>query len=96
MRQSTIKSFTKKIVTRLYNSVPKYPRYIESVKPEKFKFEIDKFVELIPAETTMINYVTAARSNSILDQLSHLRTQGIYQTGGVPESAASKPLQVSK
>ena len=33
------------------------------------------------------NYVTAARSNSILDQQSHLRTQGIYESGVVPSSA---------
>ena len=33
---------------RLYNSLPKYLRDIESVKTEKFKFELDKFLELIP------------------------------------------------
>ena len=35
---------------RLYNSLPKYPRDIESVKTEEFKFELDKFLELIPNE----------------------------------------------
>ena len=33
---------------RWYNSLPKYPRDIESVKTEKFKFELDKFLEFIP------------------------------------------------
>ena len=33
---------------RLYSSLPKYLRDIESVKTEKFKFELDKFMELIP------------------------------------------------
>ena len=76
-------------------------RDIESVKTDEFKFELDKFLELILDEPKMPNYVTAARSNSILDQLSHLRAQGIYQGGGVPDSAtqqanaASKPLQLS-
>ena len=61
---------------------------IESVKTEKFKFELDEFLELIfPDEPKMPHYVTAAGSNSILDQLNHLRTQGIYQSGGVPDSA---------
>ena len=32
----------------LNNSLPKYLRNIESVKTEKFKFELDKFLELIP------------------------------------------------
>ena len=34
----------------------------------------------------MPNYVTASGSNSFLDQLTHLRTQGIYQSGGVSDS----------
>ena len=72
---------------RLYNSLPKYLRDIESVKPEKFKFELDKFLELIPDQPKMPNNVTASGSNSILDQLTHLRAQGIYQSGGVPDSA---------
>ena len=58
---------------RLYNSLLKYLRDIESVKTEKFKFELDKFLELIPDEPKMPNYVTAAGSNSILDQLTHVR-----------------------
>ena len=72
---------------RLYNSLPKYLRDIESVKTEKFNFELDKFLELISDETQMTNYVTASGSNSILDQLTHLRAQGIYRCGGVLDSA---------
>ena len=59
---------------RLYNSLPKYLRDIESVKTEKFK------LELIPDEPKMHNYVTVLGSNSILDQLTHLRAQGIYRS----------------
>ena len=72
---------------RLYNSLPKYRRDIESVKTEKFKFELDKFLDTIPDQPKMPNYVTASGSNSILDQLTHLRAQGIYHNGGVPDSA---------
>ena len=72
---------------RLYNSLPKYLRDIESVKTEKFKFKLDKFLELIPDQPKMPNYVTASGSNCILDQLTHLRAQGIYHSGGVPDSA---------
>ena len=69
---------------RLYNSLPKYLRDIESVKTEKFKFEPDKFLELIPVEQKMPNCVTASGSNWILNQLTHLMAQGIYRSGGVP------------
>ena len=75
---------------RLNNSLPKYLRDIESVKTEKFKFELDKLMELIPDQPKMPNYVTASGSNSILDQLSHLRAQGIYRSGGVPDSAVEQ------
>ena len=71
----------------LYNSLPKYLRDIKSVKTEKFKFEIDKFLHTIPDQPKMPNYVTASGSNSILDQLTHPRVQGIYHNGGVPNSA---------
>ena len=87
---------------RLYNSLPKYLTDFESVKTEKFKFELDKFLELIPDHPKMPNYVTASGSNSILEKLTHLRAQGIYQSGVVPQLghgavlAASKILQVSK
>ena len=72
---------------QLYKSLPKYLRDTESVKAGKFKFEVDKFLDLIPDEPKILNYVTASGSNSILDQLTHLRAQGIYQSGGVPDSA---------
>ena len=72
---------------RLYNSLPKYLRDIDSVKTEKFKFELDKFLDTIPDQPKMPNYVTASGSNSIRDQLTHLRAQGIYHNGGVPDSA---------
>ena len=62
-------------VSRLYNSLPKYLRDIESVKTKKFKFELDKFVDTIPDQPKMPNYVTASGSNSILDQLTDLRAQ---------------------
>ena len=75
---------------RLCNSLPKYMRDIESVKTEKLKFELDKFLELIPDEPKMRNYVTASGRNSNLDHLTHLRAQGIYQSGGVPNSAAEQ------
>ena len=55
---------------RLCNSLTKYLWDIESVETEKFKFEFDKFLELIPHETKMPN-VTVARSNSMLDELSY-------------------------
>ena len=58
--------------------LPKYLRDIESVKTEKFKFELDKFQELIPDEPKIPKYVKASGSNSILDQLTHLRAQGIH------------------
>ena len=73
--------------SRLYNSLPKYLRDIESVKTEKFKFELDKFLDTIPDQPKMPNFVTASGSNSILDQLTHLRAQGIYQSRGIPDSA---------
>ena len=93
---------------RLHNPLSKYLTDIQSVKTEKFKFELDKFLDTIPDQPKMPNYVTASGSNSILDQLTHLRAQGIYHSGGVPPPlppsiyhsggvlAASKPLQVSK
>ena len=43
---------------RLYNSLPKYLRDIESVKTEKLKFVLDKFLELIPDEPKIPNFVT--------------------------------------
>ena len=75
---------------RLYNSLFKYMREIESVKTKQFKFELDKFLGLIPDEPKMPNCVTTAGSNSILDQLSHRRAEGIYNSGEVSDMAASK------
>ena len=60
---------------RLYNSLPKCLRDIESVRTEKFKFELDKFLDTIPDQPKMPNYITASGSNSILDQLTHLRVK---------------------
>ena len=71
----------------LYNSLLKYLRDIESVKTKKINFELDKFLDTIPDQQKMPNYVTASGSNSILDQLTHLRAQGIYHSGGVPDLA---------
>ena len=68
----------------LYNSLPKYLRDIKSVKTEKLKLELDKFLDTIPDLPKMPNYVTASGSNSTLDQLTHLRAQGIYHNSGVP------------
>ena len=59
----------------------KYLRDIESVKTEKLKFELDKVLELILDEPKMPNYITTARSNSILDQLYCRMAQGIYNSG---------------
>ena len=75
---------------RLYNSLPKYLRDIESVKTENFKFQLDKFLDTIPDQTKMPNYVIASGRNSILDLLTHLRAQGIYHSGGVPDSATEQ------
>ena len=57
------------------------------LKLKKLEPELDTFLELIPDEPKMTKYVTAAGSDSILDQRTHLRDQEIYQGGGVPDSA---------
>ena len=62
-------------------------RDIESVKTEKFKFELDKFLDTIPDQPKIPNYLTPSGSNSILDQLAHQRAQGINHNGRVPYSA---------
>ena len=43
--------------SRLYNLLPKYLRDNESVKTKKIKFELDKFLDLIPDKPKMPNYV---------------------------------------
>ena len=63
---------------RLYNSLRKYLSDIESAKTEKYKLKLDKFLEVIPDEPKMPNYVTASGSNSIFYQQTHLRAQEIY------------------
>ena len=65
---------------------PKYLRDIKSVRTEKFKFKLNKFLEHIFDEPKMSNYVTSSGSNNILYQLTHLRAQGIYQSERVPDS----------
>ena len=64
---------------RLYNSLPIYLRDIGRVTTEKFKFYLNKFLELIPDKHKMPNYVTAVRSNtaSLNMQLSDRISQGI-------------------
>ena len=42
---------------RLYNSLHKYLREIESVETEKFKFVLDKFLSLISDEPKLPNNV---------------------------------------
>ena len=85
------RTFTYKInEVQHLNSLPKSLRDIESVKTEKLKFELDKFLELIPDEPKTPNYVTASGSNSILAQLTHLRAQEMYQSGGVSNSATEQ------
>ena len=63
----------------------KYLRDIENVKTEKIKIQLDKFQGLVLDEPKIPKYVTAARSNSILDQLSNCKAQGIYNSGGVSD-----------
>ena len=57
------------------------------LQTEIFKFELDKFLDTIPDQPKMPNYVTASGSNSILDLPTHQWAQGIYHNGGVPDSA---------
>ena len=60
---------------KLFNSVPIKIRNITKVPVDKFKEQLDKFLELIPDEPNVdgltpstCNQYTAAPSNSILDQ----------------------------
>ena len=63
---------------------------MRSIKTEKLKFKLNKFLQLIPDKSKMPNYVTAPTSNSILDQLSRHRAQEIYNGGGVFDLAAEQ------
>ena len=63
-----------------------------SVKTENNKFELIKLSELIPDEPKMPNYVTSAKSNCILDQLSYRGVRRIYKGGGVLDSNVSTLL----
>ena len=67
---------------RLFNSLPKYLRDMRSLQIEKFKLELDKFIELIPDEVKMPNYVIATRSNSVFCQQAHRRAQLRTLNGG--------------
>ena len=75
---------------RLYNSLLKYQKDVVIVKTEKFKLEFDKFLELIPDEPKMAYYNTAARSNSILNQLSHRRAHGIFNSCEVADDSVGR------
>ena len=88
---NTAQSLQKNAITvfgpRLYNSLPKYLRHIESVKTEKFKFELDKFLELIPDEPKMRHrYTLSGRigkvvaSHVALARLSPAEVELIYTT----------------
>ena len=73
---------------RLYNLLPKYVRDIESVKTEKFEFKLDNFfISFLISQKchTMSPHQEATASSTSL--LIDLRAQGIYQSGGVPDSA---------
>ena len=79
---------------RLYNSLPKYLRDIEIVKYVNLwicRAQIQIWARQVsrhhswPAKNVQLCHSTG--SNSILDQLTHLRAQGIYNSGGVPDSA---------
>ena len=64
-------------MSRWYNSLPKYLRDIESIKTEKFKFELDKFINSFlkgkkfstmsprqEATATVISYLIIERKDS--------------------------------
>ena len=69
--------------------IAKISESIKSVKTEKFKFDLDKFLELI-ADKKKYPTLSLHHSNSILDKLPHLRAQGIYQIGGVSDMATGQ------
>ena len=61
---------------------------MRSVKTKKFIFELNKFP--FKDKPKMPNYVTAAKGNNILDQLSHSWAQRIYNVGGISDSSAEQ------
>ena len=89
------------IVPWLYNSLPKYLRDIESVKTEKFKLELDQFLELISwAQNAQIchcsrkqQHLRPANSSDGSRNLPRWRCPRLDH-GAVLDG--SKPLQVSK
>ena len=75
----------------LYNSLQKISVRHRSVRTEKFKFERDKFLEHIPDDPNDQHMSPHTEATcSILDQMTHLRAQGIYQSGGVLDSATKQ------
>ena len=81
---------------RLYNSLPKYLWDIESVRTEKFKFERDQFLEHIPDDPNDQHMSPHTEATcSILDQMTHLRAQGIYQSGRVLDSATKQSWRLN-
>ena len=75
--KKTAQSFQEKIVIvfgiHSYNSLPKYFRYMISVKKEILNLALDKFQELIPDGLKNTRLCHAARSNNILDHRSYRR-----------------------
>ena len=61
---------------------------MSSVKTQNVKFEHQKFLQVIPDDPWMPIHVTATRSNSILGQLAHMKSQGIYNCDGIFDLAA--------
>ena len=91
-------------VPRFYNSLPEYLIDTESVKTEKFRFELDKFLELIPDEPKMPNCVThqeatASSTSSLIRGLKEFTK--VVQSSTRPWSSLScfeitRSIQVSK
>ena len=68
-----------------------YLRDIECVKTEKFKFELDKFLELNSDEKKMPNYDTPSGRNSIHDELTNLRLKKFTTVVESPTRPWSSP-----
>ena len=50
----------------MHNIIHKNLRDVRSVETKNFKFELDKFLEMVPDDPKMENYATTAISNRIL------------------------------